>query len=224
MGSLTFTPKTQKKLTLRYTEQQRHYHDISHIEDCFRNFAKFVYEVGQDANGKYNAGLSPVEYNEIRLMIWFHDSVYETEADTYKNNETLSAEFFADTFKLTNKTLVGSAMTIYDGILYSARHLETLDGLTLTQQLFLDTDLSGMGGEYEKFLENGNNIRKEFAWVDDLTFLTNRVAFFKALLARENIFYHPVMQELYEDATRNNIEHWLAETETVLDVATLSQG
>lgn len=220
MGNLNFMPKTHKLLSKRYSEPQRHYHDLTHIEHCFRNFARFVHAIGPtdstgltETKGKLNAGLTAAQYNEIRLMVWFHDVIYNTDA-SYKLNEANSADFFADTYKLDGEKLKsGPEQVIYDGILYSANHLETHEGLTLTQQIFLDLDLSGMGGNYDEFIVNGDNIRKEFDWVPLAEFLTNRVKFFQELLKRENIYYHPKMRELFEANTRDNITRYIADVQ-----------
>lgn len=225
MGSLNITMNTQQTLIARYNEPQRFYHNLTHIQHLFLKLSNFLISMGPEGvpsftneirgEAKYHGGMTAHQHREIVLMIWFHDSVFATDKENFANNEVLSAEFFLYTYNLKKTKLNGMAQVVYDGILASAKHVYTQDNLTVTQQIFLDLDLCGMGEDYDFFTANGETIRKEFEWVDETTFMANRKVFFNMLLARDNIYYHPLMRKKYEETTRANINRWLDENQDV---------
>lgn len=59
-----------------YSERHRHYHDLSHIENCLKKFQEVRYLCDFP--------------NEVEMALWFHDAVYDV---TRNDNESLSAIF-----------------------------------------------------------------------------------------------------------------------------------
>lgn len=221
MGNLTITTDTQQTLVNMYKEPQRFYHGVGHVQHLFKKFSEFLLAMGPEGGThfatterrqvKYHGRMDQYQHREIVLMVWFHDCIFSTDEANFRQNEDRSAEFFLYTYNLKKNKLIGMAKNVYDGILASKNHLVTQAGLTLTQQIFLDLDLCGMGEDYDTFIVNGNNIRTEFSWLEEHLFTENRMKFFQTLMLREHIYYHPKMRELFEQPTRDNINRWLQE-------------
>lgn len=212
MQLLTEFPKlvlaeTQEMLTALYNESHRHYHNLNHIAYCeqeYKRVSRFLYDTKE---------LTFRDMREIGLMVLFHDAVYNVGPDVEAGeNERLSAELFLQSSEA--KALPDLRRTIVaDGIRYSAEHTTALPRSLMSdsQQIFLDLDLCSMGASYEQFVTNGDNIRLEYAWVDDAAFKAGRTAFFRTLITRPYIYYHHLMRGLYEETTRKNIDRWLSE-------------
>jgi predicted metal-dependent HD superfamily phosphohydrolase len=199
-------PETHDKLVTLYNESHRHYHNMEHITDCFA------------ALSRLRSIMTPHELKksvvmEIGRMIWFHDAVYNVGPEVkHGENERKSAAIWADSTE-GNALPHHEMMTVWYGIMMSAEHTKHQKPayFTMSQQIFLDIDLCGMGGSYHSFLMNGEKIMREYAWVDEDTFYDNRIKFFEQLLKRPYIYYHHVMRGMYEEKTRNNISRWISE-------------
>lgn len=201
MNDFQISDNTIETLVDCYMQEHRHYHNLEHIDACLEELQRFEGKIDDSS------------LFEVVLMISFHDAVYEVGPDVKPGmNEHESAGMFMTSIEAR---AVGeeSADIIYDGILHSARHTETIprDELSPSQMLFLDIDLHGMGKDYDVFLRNGENIRKEFAWVNDTLFRLGRIAFFHKMLERSRIYYTDDMYHKYEANTRKNIQRWLEE-------------
>lgn len=199
--------ETARDLVARYDEPHRVYHNTDHLDHALSSLSNL-------ASILTRKELNATELEEIGLMIWFHDAVYDIGPHVpHGQNERLSADLFMASTEA--EMLPGNrAEIVEEGILHSASHTVCYakHSLTTTQQIFLDIDLCGMGESYDFFLENGEKIRKEYAWVDPDTFKQNRIKFFGALLKRPYIYYNLAMRGMYEAKTRQNINRWLGET------------
>ena len=65
----------REELVTAYTAPSRHYHNLTHIEDCLGALARVE-------------NLSPLEREILSAAIWWHDVVYDA---TRADNEELSA-------------------------------------------------------------------------------------------------------------------------------------
>lgn len=197
--------ETARDLVARYEEPQRFYHNVDHLDDCLYGLSHL----------RSFLSLEELSHHDVMLagiMIWFHDAVYEIGPDVeHGDNEKASAKLFLKSDAPKNLSLV-EQNEIAKGILLSSQHtVYCPNELTEAQKIFLDLDLHSMGRSYDTFIRNGENIRKEYAWVPEDTFTVNRAKFFDKLLARPYIYYNHVMRGLYETNTRNNINKWLKE-------------
>ena len=195
-------PETRKQLTALYSESHRHYHNMKHIDECFSMLRLYRSLLSSDE-------VFEAQIHEAGTMIWFHDAVYDVGPDVrHGENEMRSAEVW-EASEEASHLLTSRKNIITDGILRSAEHTKFDIPFYASQAIFLDIDLSSMGGNYYDFDKNGERIRAEYAWVDDQTFNTNRVKFFEALLSREFIYYTHIMRGMLEVTTRRNIERWI---------------
>jgi predicted metal-dependent HD superfamily phosphohydrolase len=214
------TKETHDALVVLYNQPHRAYHNLNHIADC-----QSVLRTLQE-----KLPLNEEDILRIETMIWFHDAIYDVgEHVAHGANEKNSAQFFFDN---AQKFQSHARIEIGYGIYISAHHThgyppgnaehgfhgfvnnERAEGLTPNSLIFMDIDLCGMGGYYDTFMHNGDNIRKEYAWAPEPQFTQGRRKFFTALLnCRPHIYYNEVMRELFESNTRYNISRWLKESE-----------
>jgi Uncharacterized protein conserved in bacteria len=195
-------PETRKQLTALYTESHRHYHNIEHIEACLGMLNRYRSLLAKDE-------IFESRFQEAGTMIWFHDAIYDVGPDVrHGENELRSAEVW-EASEEASRLLKSQSDVISDGIMRSAAHTTYDVPFYASQAMFLDIDLSSMGGTYSAFEKNGDQIRKEYEWVDDKTFNLNRAKFFETLLARPFIYYTHIMRGMLEESTRDNIKRWL---------------
>lgn len=78
-------------------------------------------------------------------------------------------------------------------------------------RLICDIDLIPLALPEHKFDANGLLIRSENGCFDDETFWRGRVAFFRQMLDRKNIYQTPELSSRYEAAARHNLERTIRE-------------
>lgn len=151
------------ELTRRYTEPHRRYHDLRHIADMLCK------------------GQALQLSDEQVMAIWFHDAIYEPGSGS---NE-------ADSAKLAVK-LLGK-------IGWEAARIEVVKQIVLDtcghvpkreeSKKVLDLDLSTLGGSWESYQRNGDNIRLEYESVSEADWNAGRGAWLESMLDRARIFW-----------------------------------
>lgn len=188
-----------RALLQRYEEPHRYYHGLEHLNFLFKRLNAFKRACGDEF-------LSADQKTAAGLICLYHDAVYKVDGS--KDSEELSAKLFAESEAAKGLSPFVRGVVI-EGILATAEHHRTQEGLLFEQELFLDCDLSGMGDSYGQFVDNGDDIGQEYAHVPEDVFNANRAAFFKKLLARPSIYYTDWARANFESNTRRNIERYL---------------
>lgn len=176
------------RLVEAYSGPERHYHNLEHLAEMFRVASRLPDRADDPA--------------AIQLAIWFHDAVYDPRS---KENELRSAEWGREAlreFKLPAETI----RHIEAMILATAKHLPAVDGDT---QVLLDADLAILGADPKRYDRYAQDIRKEYAWVDDTTYREGRAAVLEAFLKREAIYQTERMREMGEMPARENLRREL---------------
>ena len=170
-----------------YSEPDRFYHTARHINHCLANMDKAEVELGHS--------------DTVELAIWFHDVIYISGAP---DNEQLSAEWFAS--KAMDSLPVDVIHQIKRYIMSTTHHeLPDDDG----SKFVVDVDLSGFGLPPEYFRRDGENIRKEFAYMSDVQFIEGQNRFMQMLLDRERIYSTSYFYKRFETQARKNISDTL---------------
>jgi predicted metal-dependent HD superfamily phosphohydrolase len=165
----------------------RHYHTLTHLEDCLREF---------DA-----ARELAVRPAEVELALWFHDVVYRSWR---RDNERQSAAL-AD--ELLRAAPVEVVQRIRQMILDTRHQDEELAGDTA---LVADVDLSILGQRPESYALFAAAIRREYWWVPRARYQAGRAALLRGFLARSAIYQHDAFYQRYEQQARANIAAELA--------------
>lgn len=168
-----------------YSQNTRHYHNLSHIEAMLKK----ALELGHD----------PVHDPDLFWSIWLHDIIYNP---LYKNNEEKSAKYAT---KLLRKLNAAEELIDKIGvyIIASANHSQRDSNEKLN--LFLDLDLLILGQTSEVYMEYCNAIRMEYALIPTIIYNRGRKKVLESLLESEKIF-HTKNFEVYEKQARKNIE------------------
>lgn len=165
------------ELTRRYTEPHRRYHDLRHIADMLCKGAA-------------------LELSDEQVMaIWFHDAIYEPGS---KSNEADSAKLAVG--KLTGAGWESARVKVVEKIvLDTCGHVPSIE----ESKKVLDLDLSTLGGTWESYARNGQNIREEFANVSEEDWNAGRGAWLESMISRERLFWTPWGEPLEAEARAN---------------------
>jgi predicted metal-dependent HD superfamily phosphohydrolase len=186
-------PALFDKLSSLYSEPGRAYHNLSHIKSLLSS----AWRIRQTL----------VDYNSVRLAIWFHDAIYDTRR---KDNEELSAELAQSSLR---------PLHVPEATIDSVRHMilatkhHASDENTPDLEAFLDLDLSILGSDQRLYRQYSAAIRTEYAWVPDLLYRQGRASVLLRFLDMEWIFQTADTRARLEAQAKIN----LAEEIAILD-------
>lgn len=182
------------RLATLYSEENRFYHNLEHIAACLQEceFAqKEIYH--------------PMD---IKLAIWFHDAIYDTQRNDNEENSVLLFIEAAKELGLSQYT-VNPVKTM----ILATKHVKTYSVNSSSQNndlcLFLDIDLSILGKNKEIFTKYDKDIRQEYSWVPEAAYTVARKDILEGFLSRERIFISDIFARKYEFLARKNIENLL---------------
>lgn len=171
-------------LVRRYAEPQRAFHTIEHLHECLEWFGLARHLACRPA--------------EVEVAIWFHDSVYRPfESD----NEARSAALFAE-----RAAACGVEAESIERV--SALILSTADhegGALRDGDLLSDIDLAVLGSAPARFNEYEDQIRTEYAAVDEGTYRRGRSQVLRGFLERLSIYRTEFFSNRLEAQARTNI-------------------
>ncbi len=187
MQNLHTTPKQQlyNQLLCAYSQPQRYYHTVLHIQECLHIFEQV-----------YTLAMRPVD---IELALWFHDAIYQP-GDL--NNELNSANW-ALQFLKSIEAPQPQSHHVFELIL-ATTHQEDIQ--TGDSQLITDIDLAILGSNPERYFEFEQAIRQEYAHVSKPIYCQKRVKFLNSLLKRSSIYNTEYFKSCYESQARINLQ------------------
>ncbi len=175
-----------QELVSRYSEPQRHYHNLTHIGECLAEFDS-ARQLAKD----------PVA---VELAIWFHDAVYDPHA---ADNEERSADLGQQRImQAGGGAELGKAVATL--VLATKTHNPALHP---DAPLLVDVDLSILGQPNERFQEYEAHIRREYEWVPGETFKVKRAEILERFLARDRIYATDHFFAKYEQQARSNLQN-----------------
>ena len=176
---------TYEKLTAKYAEKHRAYHNAQHILYCLKQL---------------DAHYSSVKLaGEVELALWFHDAIYSPLS---KRNEKRSA-LWLKAFLRQNQMNQSAIGRITSYILATEKHLPLSgdpDGW-----LLLDIDLSILGESEDVFFQYDQQIHQEYRWVPERMYWKKRLKLMRGFLERETLYFTPVFKASHEDQARQNL-------------------
>jgi predicted metal-dependent HD superfamily phosphohydrolase len=164
-------------LVERYSAPQRAYHTLQHIAECL-GYLKAVRNAPPSA----------------AIALWFHDAIYDPKR---KDNEERSAAWAGVVLEKTPIRAAVEAM-----ILATKPGAVALDPVA---RLVVDIDLAILAAPEPRFSEYEAQIRREYAYLDDATYKTERFKLLRSFSDRAFIYASPEFREL-ETRARKNIE------------------
>lgn len=178
-----------KKLFLdlsgKYSENGRHYHNLTHISDMLAGLHSIKDKVK--------------DYSAVFLATWFHDAKYHTQLS---NNEEESADIAAVELQKLRlpPDIIKSTCEMVLSTKYHVPYPNTEDC-----RYMLDLDLSILGADEIKYKQYSDDIRKEYSWVPENDYRQGRSGVLKKFLAKETIYYTDFFKEKLEKQARRNL-------------------
>ena len=180
--------KLTGELTAAYSEPQRRYHTVAHIQRCLS-------ELGQ-------VWSYAVRLHEVRWALLFHDAVYDPRR---QDNEARSADW-AIRLMHELKRPQEEQHRVRHMILATAHSGEPR---TPDEALVLDIDLSILGADDATFDEYDRAVREEYAHVSEEAYREGRTGIFESFARRERLYRTAPFRQRYEERARANLRRAL---------------
>lgn len=189
LGATDINGGLLNQLLAAYSEPHRRYHTLLHLRECLAHY-----------DAASTLARRPVE---VELALWFHDAVYDPRRD---DNEARSAQWARDSVMAAGcaPEIAGRVAAL---VLATAHH--THAGDDPDTQLLLDIDLSILGTAPARFDAYEQEVRAEYAHVDDQAFQTGRTAVVESFLRRPRIYATPVFHDALDAPARANLQRSL---------------
>ncbi|MBI2397633.1 MAG: N-methyl-D-aspartate receptor NMDAR2C subunit [Xanthomonadales bacterium] len=176
-------------LLQRWREPHRHYHSLTHLDDCLRQAA--------------NQRARFAQAGEVEYALWFHDAIYDTRKS---DNEQRCADW-ARQAAISSGVDPAAAQRIHDLIL-ATRHAAL--PVTADAALLVDIDLSILGADAARFDAYEHEIRSEYHWVPSFLFNLKRKQLLREFVARPRIYSSAEYQRRLEAPARANLARSIA--------------
>ena len=176
-ADLTIGKTIFQELITAHTNVSRHYHNLDHVRHLL-TLADSIREMAEC-------------FEAIELAAWFHDYVYDSQA---QDNEIKSAIYATET--LTRLNLDSDLIDLVKQIILSTqRHQPLLN--TVDNLLFLDLDLSILGAAGDRYLKYAQAIRKEYSWLSDSRLSRGKKTSFNQFFGeRKDLLYRLFLSEV----------------------------
>lgn len=171
-----------EKLITAYSESQRSYHTLQHLEECLLLL--------DEARA---TGLM-AKPDLIEMALWFHDAVYDPQGS---ENEELSAQMALEA--LGDHP---AAQEVARLILLTKSH-QPGDGPD--DAWIIDIDLAIFAQPMERVLEYERQIRAEYAGVPQAVYAEKRAEILTGFLKREQIYLTAWARARHESQARANL-------------------
>jgi predicted metal-dependent HD superfamily phosphohydrolase len=176
----------REQLVAAYTAPGRHYHNLTHIEDCLAALARVE-------------KLVPLDREILSEAIWWHDVVYDA---TRSDNEELSARLAEQHVRENLRQEVGRLIR-----LTKTHDVQPDDRLGA---ILISIDLSILGAEPARYDAYAAAIRQEFIHVPERDYRAGRAKVLSQFAGRPVIFPDAAFAARYDRQARENLARELA--------------
>ena len=183
-SDIRLSEKLWEEIETNYSNKNRHYHNLSHIENLFNQLASVRGQIE--------------DWDTILFSMFYHDIIYKA---TSSENEGKSAEFTKNRLQLLAFPTENINKCIYQ-ILETKGHSVSDENDT---NLFTDADLSILGHSWEAYSEYFTQVRREYAIYPDFMYNPGRKKVLNHFLKMERIFKTNLFYEKFENQARQNL-------------------
>jgi predicted metal-dependent HD superfamily phosphohydrolase len=175
----------------RYSEPQRHYHTLQHVERMIALWHRLLPK-------------EDPQYLAVYLSILFHDIVYEPTSKTNEIDSISEFDEFANDIGTIDPAVIEQVKLNIES---------TINHIPLNDQakLFLDFDLEILSASPPDYDSYAQQIRQEYHFVKE--FNTERIKVLKKFLERDSIYFDEEFKSSVnsvgiprESAARNNLQ------------------
>lgn len=186
-GAIDNSSAIHQRLLAGYSESQRHYHTLEHIDHCLARFEECKALVS--------------EPDALEIAIWMHDVILVSGRP---DNEALSAQLYLELSKgVQHDEMRQLVSRLIMATLHNGESLDDADAIYM-----VDIDLSSFGLPWDDFLRDSLNIRAENQHLCDRDYQLNQTRFQQGLLARPRFFLSDFFFDRYEKQARDNLARY----------------
>ncbi len=185
-----------RQLIRCYSEPQRSYHSVQHLDECLLHLDMLR---GESEHA-----------HEVELALWFHDAIYDTQR---QDNEQRSADWAREAALAAR--VAGAVSDRVHALVLTTRH-QALP-VTPDEKILIDVDLAILGATPERFAQYEQQIEQEYAWVDATERRAGRQRILLSFLEREAIYSSALFKVQREQQARANLRASIARLEATGD-------
>ncbi len=180
----TLTFNLWKEIEKKYSEKNRYYHNLSHLENMFQELDTVSDKIS--------------DFTTVSFSVFYHDIIYNATSKFNEENSAVIAE------KRLKKAGISEdkIQIVTAQIVATKSHQNSKDQDT---NYLLDADLSILGKDPETYLKYTQQIRKEYSIYPDFLYKPGRKKALQHFLEFENIFKTDYFKNSYEAQARENI-------------------
>ncbi len=193
IGAITNPQFIINELKARYNEPGRFYHTWQHILDCYKKYSDLAYVPNRHA---------------LFLAILFHDAIHDTQTH---GNELESANLAVRT--LREAMVSESIISDVSRLIMITRHSALPK--SLDEQYMVDIYLSIFGQSTEIFDEYEVNICKEYEWVPEQTYVTERLKILRMFADRPRTYSVDIFENRYGLIAKVNLQRSISMLEKI---------
>ncbi|MBI9019355.1 MAG: hypothetical protein JEZ07_19050 [Phycisphaerae bacterium] len=172
------------RILAAYQENDRHYHNLAHIEKCLTELDEVSVDEWVD---------------EIEFAIWYHDMIYDT---TDTDNEYQSALLAKEVCH--NGGISSGFANIVAQLIMATSHRTVAK--SQAEKIIRDIDLVILASRQQQYDDYAENIRREYEIYSDQEYRQGRMNVLRYFLAQERIYLTDDFYGKYETIARANIE------------------
>ena len=180
------TGELWEEIEKRYSQNSRHYHTHSHLEDLLKQLLE-VREKIQD-------------WDAVLFALYYHDIIY---SPLKSDNEKQSAEIAAQ--RMNQVDVPWQRIERCKGLVLATKnHLHSSSSDT---NYFTDADLAILGQDLETYKNYVQNVRKEYSIYPDLIYNPGRKKVLRSFLERDRIYKTPHFFDKFELQAKYNLNY-----------------
>lgn len=190
----------------------RFYHTLDHIVDCCNSLVQILCPGKSEANqivalsSNPLANITSFDACKVFLALVFHDAIYLDKPNRKYSNEEESAEFAR---QFLRGQLPDEAIDDIARLIEVTDHIGIESVQSPIEQLIRSIDLIGLSKDEKIFDDNALKTRKEYAHIDDDTFLEGRRSVFEMFMNKRIYEFDSEFFDGREKKARSNIERHL---------------
>lgn len=183
-GDLVLINRLWEELEALYSDRNRHYHSLSHLENLYIRLSEIKEQIS--------------DWDTMLFSLFYHDSIYHAKKSDNEEQSAVLAEKRMRELQVPFEKIEACKAQI----LATKTHVKAADSDT---NFFTDADLSILGADWETYLTYAKNVRKEYAIYPDLIYKPGRKKVLQHFLHMDRIFKTDYFYEKGESRAKENL-------------------
>ncbi len=173
----------------KYSEPQRRYHTLEHIDSCLNLLDEVKNELKEPL--------------VVEVALWFHDAIYNPKKSDNEEKSTLYAQELLVMLKAAPDFVEKVSQLIM-----ATKHPH--QPVAMEEKYIIDIDLSILGAPKVAYDQYAVRIRKEYSHVPAFLYRRERRKVLESFICKKALFNTEYFGSRYEHSARDNIEREIA--------------